>query len=140
MQVSKRQDHQIKFRENRLRTLFRRLNDVLRSMPLFLALVILGPLLNAQSPRNPELQKASPDENGVSLQKLQAMETAIRAGDFKKIGSVVVARHGKLLYEGYFDGDSGTLRDTRSATKSITDVLVGIAISEKKLSGVKTPV
>ncbi len=35
----------------------------------------------------------------------------------------------------YFDGDAGTLRDTRSATKSITDVLVGIAIGEKKLSG-----
>jgi CubicO group peptidase (beta-lactamase class C family) len=64
------------------------------------------------------------------------METAVRAGDFKKIGSVLVARHGKLVYESYWDGDSGTLRDTRSATKSITDALIGIAIGEKKLSGV----
>ena len=64
------------------------------------------------------------------------METAIRAGDFKKIGSVVVARHGKLVYESYFDGDASTLRDTRSATKSIADVQVGIAIQEKNLSGV----
>ena len=64
------------------------------------------------------------------------MEGAIHAGDFKKIGSVVVARHGKLVYEAYFEGDAATLRDTRSATKSITDVLVGIAIQEKKLSGV----
>jgi CubicO group peptidase (beta-lactamase class C family) len=64
------------------------------------------------------------------------MEAAVRGGDFKKIGSVLVARHGKLVYESYWDGDSGTLRDTRSATKSITDALIGIAIGEKKLSGV----
>jgi CubicO group peptidase (beta-lactamase class C family) len=68
------------------------------------------------------------------------MEAAIRAGDFKKIGSVLVARHGKLVYEGYFDGDAASLRDTRSATKSITDILVGIAIDEKKLSGVNARV
>ncbi|MGA7694997.1 MAG: serine hydrolase [Candidatus Sulfotelmatobacter sp.] len=64
------------------------------------------------------------------------METAVRAGDFKKIGSVLIARHGKLVYEIYFDGASNSLRDTRSATKSITDALIGIAIGEKKLSGV----
>src|SRR5204862_6856542 len=32
--------------------------------------------------------------------------------------------------------DASTLRDTRSATKSITNILVGIAIGQKKLSGV----
>ena len=64
------------------------------------------------------------------------MAAAIRAGDFKKIGSVVVARRGTVAYEEYFEGDSNSLRDTRSATKSITDILVGIAIQEKKLTGV----
>ncbi len=73
---------------------------------------------------------------GLSPKSLADMESAIRGGDFKKIGSVLIARHGKLIYEGYFDGDANTLRDTRSATKSITDVLVGIAIGEKKLSNV----
>ncbi len=77
---------------------------------------------------------SSADANGMSIDKLRAMETAVRAGDFKKIGSVVIARHGNLLYEVYFDGDANTLRDTRSATKSITDVLIGIALGEKKLS------
>ena len=79
---------------------------------------------------------ASAESAGISAKALQDMETAVRAGDFKKIGSVLVARHGKLVYESYWDGDSGTLRDTRSATKSITDALIGIAIGEKKLSGV----
>src|SRR5215472_14960922 len=79
---------------------------------------------------------ATPESTGLSAEPLQAMEKAIRTGDFKKIGSVLVARAGKLVYEGYFDGDVTSLRDTRSATKSITDILVGIAIGEKKLSGV----
>jgi len=83
---------------------------------------------------------AIPESAGVATKILHDMEAAIRAGDFKKIGSVVVARHGKLVYEAYFDGDASTLRDTRSATKSITDALIGIAIQEKKLSGVDTRV
>jgi len=79
---------------------------------------------------------ATLESAGLSTKSLTDMESAIRAGEFKKIGSVLIARHGKLVYESYFDGDASTLRDTRSATKSITDALVGIAISEKRLSGV----
>jgi len=79
---------------------------------------------------------ATPASVGLSAEPLAAMEKAIRAGEFKKIGSVLIARHGKLAYESYFDGDAATLRDTRSATKSITDILIGIAIGEKKLNGV----
>src|SRR5215468_5658436 len=82
------------------------------------------------------LPVVGPASVGLSPEPLAAMEKAIRSGEFKKIGSVLVARHGKLAYEAYFDGDASTLRDTRSATKSITDILVGIAIGEKKLSGV----
>ena len=73
---------------------------------------------------------------GISAKPLREMENAIHAGDFKKIGSVLIARQGKLAYEGYFDGDANTLRDTRSASKSITDILVGIAIRARKLNGV----
>ena len=79
---------------------------------------------------------ASQESTGISSKPLQDMESAVRAGDFKKIGSVLIARHGKLVYESYFDGDASSLRDTRSATKSITDALIGIAIGEKKLTGV----
>jgi len=83
-----------------------------------------------------ELVVSSPESAGVSAEPLAAMEKAIRSGEFKKIGSVLVARHGKLVYEVYFDGDVSTLRDTRSATKTITSALMGIAIDDKKLSGV----
>jgi CubicO group peptidase (beta-lactamase class C family) len=86
--------------------------------------------------KNDGWSTATLESAGLSSKPLTDMASAIRAGEFKKIGSVLVARHGKLVYESYFDGHAGTLRDTRSATKSITDALIGIAISEKKLSGV----
>jgi len=72
--------------------------------------------------------------------KLQAMQSAIDAGQFVKIGSILVSRHGKLEYEHYFAGDADTLRNTRSATKSITSMLIGIAIDQKKLPGVSARV
>ena len=84
--------------------------------------------------------QASPAQSGLSEVKLSALEADIRSGKFVKIGSVLIARHGKLVYEGYFDGDAATLRDTRSATKSTTDALVGIAIDEGKLSGVNAKI
>jgi CubicO group peptidase (beta-lactamase class C family) len=50
---------------------------------------------------------------------------------------VVVLRHGKLVAESYFNGDTvDTLHDIRSATKSITAILVGIAIQRHLIGGV----
>jgi CubicO group peptidase (beta-lactamase class C family) len=83
---------------------------------------------------------ASLDAQGLSAAPLQQMEAAIRGGQFVKITSVLIARRGKRVYEAYFDGDASTLRDTRSATKSLTSALVGIAIDGKKLSGVNARV
>ena len=67
---------------------------------------------------------------------LKTMEAAIQSGELKKIGSVLVAQHGQLRYEKYFEGEADTLRDTRSATKSVTSMLIGIALDQKLLSGV----
>src|SRR6202521_4675104 len=83
---------------------------------------------------------ASTFETGLSDARLRSLDSAIRSEEFKNIGSVLIARHGKLVYERYFDGDAATLRDTRSATKSITNILIGIAIDEHKLSGVDAKV
>jgi CubicO group peptidase (beta-lactamase class C family) len=61
-----------------------------------------------------------------------AMDAAIRNGDFKKITSVLVARDGKIVHEAYFNGaDAATLHNTRSCTKTITGALIGIAIDRK---------
>jgi CubicO group peptidase (beta-lactamase class C family) len=51
-----------------------------------------------------------------------------------------VARHGKLAYEAYFDGSADSLRDTRSATKTITGMLAGISLDQHLLPGLDAKV
>jgi CubicO group peptidase (beta-lactamase class C family) len=78
---------------------------------------------------------------GLVAAPLEAMATAIQAGDFKKITSVLIARRGRLVYEAYFNGFGQTsLMNTRSATKTVTSMLIGIAIDQGLLSGVDAPI
>ncbi|MGA8809844.1 MAG: serine hydrolase [Thermoanaerobaculia bacterium] len=86
-------------------------------------------------------QTADPASAGLNPAKLEAMTAAIKAGNFKNITSVLIERHGKLVYEAYFDADGvDGLRNTRSATKTITGMLAGIAIDRGQLAGVSTPI
>ena len=71
---------------------------------------------------------------------IEPMEKAIRSDEFKKVTSIVVSRHGSVVYERYFDNAPHALRNTRSATKTITGMLIGIAIEKGLISGVKAPV
>jgi CubicO group peptidase (beta-lactamase class C family) len=110
-----------------------------------IAMLFISIALNSQSRGSsqttvPDWPTASQTGTGLSEARLRSLDAAIRSGEFKKIGSVLIAHHGKLAYESYVDGDAVTLRDTRSATKSITDILIGIAIDEHKLSGVDAKV
>ena len=60
---------------------------------------------------------------------LDAVAPTVRAGTFQKITSVLVAQRGQLLLEQYFDdGGREALRNTRSATKTVTGMLVGAAV------------
>ena len=80
---------------------------------------------------------AMAQESGLSSVRLEAMENAIRSGELQKIQSVVIARHGELVYEAYFGGaEASTPMDVRSASKTVTSMLVGIAIDRKLLPGV----
>jgi CubicO group peptidase (beta-lactamase class C family) len=97
---------------------------------------LLIAVLLATSALAQDLPRSTPKDANLDPGKLQQMEAAVKAGEFKKITSVAVARHGKLAYETYFDGDANSLRNTRSAAKSITDILIGLAIQDGKLSGV----
>jgi len=105
----------------------------------FLVLVVAFQTIGAAG-QSVDWTQAAPAEAGFSDTKLRAMSVAVRSDEFKRIGSILIARHGKLAYEDYVEGDANALRDTRSATKSITGALVGIAIQEHKLGGVDVKV
>lgn len=76
----------------------------------------------------------------VHAQQLDAVTAAINAGEFKQITSVVVSQHGKLIYEHYFDKEGAEgLRNTRSVTKTVAGMLVGLAV-DRKLLRADTPV
>lgn len=108
----------------------------MRAATLTLLALIGSGCLRAQAPEPAGWPMAAPADLGLASEALTAVAADIRSGKFAKIGSVLIARHGRLAYEEYFDGGVDSLRDTRSATKSITDLLIGIAIDEHKLSGV----
>lgn len=73
--------------------------------------------------------------------RFEPVDKAIRDGDYKQVTSVLVARDGKLLYEAYFDeGGAQARRNTRSATKTVAGMLVGLAIADGKLSGPQAPI
>jgi CubicO group peptidase (beta-lactamase class C family) len=55
-------------------------------------------------------------------------------GPFGAITSLVVERQGELVTEQYESGDRDTLRNTRSCTKTVLSMLVGIAIERGVVS------
>ena len=60
---------------------------------------------------------------------LEDITPAVRSGAYQQITSVLVARGERLVYEQYFDTQGAeALRNTRSATKTVTGMLVGAAV------------
>lgn len=73
-----------------------------------------------------------PREDGVA--------GAIARGDAPDTTSVLVMRGATITYEHYFAGATAeTLHDTRSATKSLTALTVGIAVDRHVLPGLAAP-
>ncbi|WP_208874438.1 serine hydrolase domain-containing protein, partial [Polaribacter reichenbachii] len=77
--------------------------------------------------------KTHPLEKNIFLEKL---EDSIHQKKLINTHSVLIAKKGKIIYENYFDGFSNTtLHDQRSASKSITSAIVGLAIEDKIIKG-----
>lgn len=96
---------------------------------------------------------ASPDRVGMDGALLCGIAARLEQRA-TSVHSVVVARHGKLVFEQYFPGydqpwgqadgqyefTATTKHDMRSASKSVVSLLVGIAIDRKLIEGVDQPV
>ena len=64
----------------------------------------------------------------------------MRLEEFGKITSLLVSCRGELVHEQYLGGDEDTLRNTRSCTKTVVGMLLGIAIERGLVADVSTPV
>ncbi|GAB4201713.1 MAG: serine hydrolase domain-containing protein [Wenzhouxiangellaceae bacterium] len=84
---------------------------------------------------------ADAGDKGWQVDHFDQLSSAVEAQDLKQITSVLVAHHGHLIYEAYFNGGGpDQLNDMRSATKSVTSLLLGAAIADNKISGVDAQV
>ena len=94
---------------------------------------------------------ASPASQGIDGKRLDAMLAEIRRARLP-IDGITVVRHGRVVLDSSFGrfasgklGEpyaSGRLHELQSATKSVTSMLLGIALQENAETGitVKTPV
>ncbi len=74
-------------------------------------------------------QTSEPGEVDLDAARLQT--AAVEAGLSETVASLLVIRHGKLVFERYFNGsDASHANNVHSLSKSILSVLSGIAISE----------
>jgi CubicO group peptidase (beta-lactamase class C family) len=87
-------------------------------------------------------QRSAPDLAGFRQTALDKLTASIRAGAFPNTHAVLIELDGRLIYEQYFAGrderwgqplgertfDAASLHDLRSASKSVTSAVLGIAL------------
>lgn len=92
------------------------------------------------------LQKSTTDwkiggfhyKNNTSVLKLTEMEKLISKNSLPNTHSVLISKKGKIIYEKYFDGYNANIpHDMKSASKSISSAVVGIAKNQSLFSSVE---
>ena len=98
--------------------------------------ILLGIFLGKHLITEIDLKKSTTDwkigdfktENRTSILQLSEMENLISKDSLPNTHSILISRNGKLIYENYFDGYTENVpHDMRSAAKSISSAIVGIA-------------
>jgi len=78
---------------------------------------------------------ATPAEAGLDVTRIMDLVQRARAGQYGRIGSLLVVRDDRLVVEEYFNGWSAERSHTlQSVTKSVTALLTGLAIQSGQLS------
>jgi CubicO group peptidase (beta-lactamase class C family) len=114
---------------------------------LTLILVLLALATTCASPAEKDIvwptdewSTSTPEEQGMDSAKLQQMMDLINGQGFA-YDSVLVVRHGRIVFEQYRNGyTQDTRHHLQSVTKSFTSMLIGIAIHEGFLDSVEQKV
>jgi CubicO group peptidase (beta-lactamase class C family) len=78
---------------------------------------------------------AAPDEQGMDPAVVGELDAKV-PDRYPQVRSVLVVRHGYLVYERYWQGvGPSDGHDVRSVTKSVVSALVGIALRDRHLQG-----
>jgi CubicO group peptidase (beta-lactamase class C family) len=78
---------------------------------------------------------AAPAEQGMDPAVVAELDAKVSAS-YPQVRSLLIVRHGYLVYERYWHGlDASDGHDSFSVTKSITSALVGIALKDRHLRG-----
>ena len=86
------------------------------------------------------LPTGSMESVGLDSLLLYSVSERLKEENDHKVHSILVARNGVLVFEAYFKGHTRqNPHDLRSATKSITSLLTGIAIDQGILKSVEDP-
>jgi CubicO group peptidase (beta-lactamase class C family) len=86
------------------------------------------------------LRVADPGEMSLRTAPLESLDANAITSRFPGTTSVLVHRNGNLVFERYFNtGGINILNDTRSATKTLTALIVGQAISDGALRTADQP-
>jgi CubicO group peptidase (beta-lactamase class C family) len=120
------------------------------------ALSQIGPNYKYSPPikLNDGILTSKPDSMKLNVETLVAGTNEISKGTYANIHSLLILRHGKLVYENYFGGvdennrlgeigfvnhNRETLHDARSITKSVVGLAVLIAHSKGKIKDLNQP-
>jgi CubicO group peptidase (beta-lactamase class C family) len=83
---------------------------------------------------------AAPAEQGMDPAVVGELDAKV-SGSYPQVRSLLIVRHGYLVYERYWHGlDASDGHDSFSVTKSITSALVGIARKDRHLRGLEQTV
>lgn len=97
----------------------------------FALIVIVTAMLAGRVHATDRWPRVQPDREGIDGKALAGLFAGLATEPHKDLKGIVILRHGNLVAESYFNGDNAnTLHDIRSATKSITATLMGIAIDQ----------
>ena len=133
-----------------------------RALLISLCMLCLLSCARAQPSNRPEKsgddwQVTTPDQVGLDADKLDQAVARIADGTYQNVHAIVVARRGKLVFERYFRGhtffydgdqyqgdridfDRDTTHNLASVTKSVTSILMGIAIEQGAIQSVDAEV
>jgi CubicO group peptidase (beta-lactamase class C family) len=77
----------------------------------------------------------TPESQGFDTSVLAAMDQRLRSRDIAGVDALLIARNGRLIYEGYFTPQTGMERRhfLASVTKSVASMVVGVAAQQGRV-------